>query len=177
MKMNNLILATDSYKVSHWSAYPPEVKGMYSYVESRGGKFDSVLMFGLQMAIQDYLSNPITESNIQEAKAFMAIHGEPFNEAGWRRVLNVYGGYLPIKIYAVPEGTLVPVSVPMASVSCIDPKVYSLQSYVETWFLRAVWYGSTVATNSFMCKRIIKKYLEETGDVSGLPFKLHDFGK
>ncbi len=176
MKMNNLILASDSYKASHWGVFPPEVSGLYSYISSRGGKFDSVLMYSLQMGLRDYLSKPITESDIQEAKAFFALHGEPFNEAGWRRILNVYGGYLPIKINAVPEGTLVPVGVPMVSVSCVDPKLYWLASYVETWLLRAVWYGSTVATNSFMCKRVIKKYLEETGDVSGLPFKLHDFG-
>ncbi len=139
MKMNNLILATDSYKVSHWSAFPPEVTGLYSYISSRGGRFPATLLFSIQMCIKDYLSKPITESDIQEAKAFMELHGEPFNWAGWRRILNVYGGYLPITIYAVPEGTLVPVGVPMVSVSCTDPKLYWLASYVETWLLRAVW--------------------------------------
>jgi nicotinamide phosphoribosyltransferase len=44
--------------------------------------------------------------------------------------------------------------------------------------LRAVWYPSTVATNSFRAKEIIKRYLDETSDdtAAELPFKLHDFG-
>ena len=37
---NNLILLTDSYKVSHHVQYPPKTSYVYSYFESRGGKFD-----------------------------------------------------------------------------------------------------------------------------------------
>ena len=40
-----------------------------------------------------------------------------------------------------------------------------------------VWYPMTVATNSRYQKDKIAKYLDETADdLSGLPFKLHDFG-
>jgi nicotinamide phosphoribosyltransferase len=51
-----------------------------------------------------------------------------------------------------------------------------LTSYLETALLRAVWYPTTVATISHYIKTIIKRELEETGDLAGLPFKLHDFG-
>lgn len=174
--MKNLILATDSYKCSHWKMFPKEVTGLYAYIESRGGKYPEVLFFGLQYAIRKFLSTPITESDVIEAECFMKNHGVPFNKAGWMRVVDVYGGMIPVIISAVPEGTLVPVGVPMVTVTCTDPKLYWLATYIETFLLRAVWYGSTVATNSFMCKRVIKQYLDETGDVSGLGFKLHDFG-
>ena len=40
-----------------------------------------------------------------------------------------------------------------------------------------VWYPMTVATNSRSQKQIIAQYLDETADnLTGLPFKLHDFG-
>jgi nicotinamide phosphoribosyltransferase len=39
-----------------------------------------------------------------------------------------------------------------------------------------VWYPTTVATLSREIKKIIKGFLERTGDPALLPFKLHDFG-
>merc|ERR1712110_1255981 len=56
-----------------------------------------------------------------------------------------------------------------------DPKCFWLPNYLET-FLVQVWYPMTVCTNSFFQKRLITKYLEETGDPAGIGFKLHDFG-
>lgn len=46
---NNIILQTDTYKVSHHLQYPPNTTYVYSYFESRGGKYDEVLFFGLQV--------------------------------------------------------------------------------------------------------------------------------
>ena len=46
--MNNILLQTDSYKVTHWRQYPPGTQSVYSYFESRGGKFHDVVFFGLQ---------------------------------------------------------------------------------------------------------------------------------
>ena len=40
--MNNLIFLTDSYKVSHHKQYPKGTEYVYSYFESRGGKFEDV---------------------------------------------------------------------------------------------------------------------------------------
>ena len=39
----NLILNTDSYKVSHWVQYLPGMDAMFSYIESRGGPTPPVL--------------------------------------------------------------------------------------------------------------------------------------
>jgi nicotinamide phosphoribosyltransferase len=47
---------------------------------------------------------------------------------------------------------------------------------METAILRGIWYGTTVATQSRYIKKLILKYLIETGDTGGLLFKLHDFG-
>jgi nicotinamide phosphoribosyltransferase len=42
--------------------------------------------------------------------------------------------------------------------------------------LRAIWYPTTVATNSYQSKKLILEYLEKTGDPTSIDFKLHDFG-
>ncbi|KMY65491.1 nicotinate phosphoribosyltransferase, partial [Desulfocarbo indianensis] len=93
--LSNPILNTDSYKASHYLQYPPGTSAMFSYIESRGGRYDSTLFFGLQMLLKEYLSQPITTAMIDEARDFFGAHGEPFNEAGWRYIVEAYGGYLP----------------------------------------------------------------------------------
>ncbi len=174
----NLILMTDSYKASMYLQMPEGSQYQSSYIESRGGKWDKTIVFGLQMFIKEYLIKPITQEMIDEAEKFWAAHGEPFNKEGWDYILKEYKGYLPLEIKAVPEGTVLPNRNVMVQVVNTDSKCFWLTSYVETSLLRAVWYASTVATNSYTCKEIIWKYLEETSDdpAGQIGFKLHDFG-
>lgn len=174
----NLLLMTDSYKASHWLQYRPEIEYVSSYIESRGGKWDAAVFFGLQMFLKEYLTKPISLEDIDEAEAFWAAHGEPFNRAGWMHILNEHDGYLPIRIQAIPEGNVVPNSNVLVQLINTDPKVPWITSFVETPLLRAVWYPTTVATNSYACKRVIHKYLVETADDADaeISFKMHDFG-
>jgi nicotinamide phosphoribosyltransferase len=175
--LNNIILNTDSYKASHYLQYPPETEYVYSYIESRGGRYNKTLFFGLQMFIQQYLSNQITRQNIEEAKQFFEAHGEPFNEAGWRHIVDEHAGLLPVQIYAVPEGTVVPTGNVLLTIQNTDPAVPWLTQYLETALLRAIWYPTTVATQSWSIKQVIRKFMEKTADTTcSLDFKLHDFG-
>jgi nicotinamide phosphoribosyltransferase len=173
----NLILNTDSYKASHWLQYPPGTEATFFYLESRGGTHERTLFFGLQAILKDYLARPVTVAMIDEARAFLAAHGEPFNEAGWRHIVDVHGGRLPLRIRAVPEGTLVPTHQALLTLENTDPACHWLPSYLETLLMR-VWYPITVATVSWHVKRTIFEYLERTSDepAAQLPFKLHDFG-
>jgi len=172
----NPILNTDSYKASHYLQYPPQASAMFSYIESRGGCYDRTLFFGLQMLLKEYLCRPVTHAMIDEAKAFFAAHGEPFNEAGWRYIVAQYDGYLPVRIRAVAEGSVVPAHNVLVTVECEDPEVFWLGSYLETMLLR-VWYPVTVATQSWHLRKTIRRYLQKTSDdLTQLPFKLHDFG-
>lgn len=179
---NNIILDTDSYKASHWLQYPPNATNQFSYIESRGGKFNSTVFFGLQIFLKKVLTKPLTQTDIDEADAFISAHIGPgiFNRAGWQHILDKYNGYLPIVIQAVPEGTIVPthnilVSIELTQEAENDGNLVWLVSYLETALLRSIWYGTTVATNSYSMKQTIKAYLEMTGDPSLLSFKLHDF--
>jgi nicotinamide phosphoribosyltransferase len=175
--LSNIILNTDSYKASHWLQYPPQMDGMFSYVESRGGLHPRTVFFGLQTILKGYLSKGVTAADIAEAKEVFAAHGEPFNEAGWRYIVREYGGQLPVTIRAVPEGSVIPVQNVLATVEAVDPKCFWIASYLETLLLR-VWYPTTVATISWYLKRLIGRYLRQTSDdpQGQLPFKLHDFG-
>ena len=172
----NIILNTDSYKVSMWKQYPVGTTGVYSYIESRGGKYDETIFFGLQAFIKEYLLEPITQSDIDIADEILTAHGEPFNREGWEYILSKHNGYLPVVIRAVPEGTVVPVKNVLATIENTDPECYWLTTWLETALLRAIWYPTTVATQSYTIKKVILDYLEKTGDPSGIDFKLHDFG-
>jgi nicotinamide phosphoribosyltransferase len=175
--MQNIILNADSYKASHYLQYPPGTTRVSSYVESRGGRYDDLVFFGLQAFLKRYLSTPVSLADIDEAQALLTAHGLPFNRAGWERIALVHGGYLPIEISAVPEGTVVPTRNVLAQVVNTDPECFWLASYLETALLRAIWYPTTVATLARACRRIIERELELTADSrDSLPFKLHDFG-
>jgi nicotinamide phosphoribosyltransferase len=172
----NIILNTDSYKVSMFKQYPQGTTGVYSYIESRGGRYDRTVFFGLQAFIKEYLLEPITQADIDIADEILTAHGEPFNRAGWQYILDQHAGYLPVVIRSVPEGTVVPVSQVLATIENTDPECFWLTTWLETALLRAVWYPTTVATQSWTIKKVILDYLEKTGDPSLIDFKLHDFG-
>jgi len=175
--LNNLLLNTDSYKASHWLQYPPGTDATFFYVESRGGLHDRTLFYGLQAILKEYLTKPITHADVDEARDLFADHGEPFNEAGWRYIVDAHGGHLPIRIRAVPEGMVVPTHQALVTIESTDPNAYWVPSYLETMLLR-LWYPVTVATISWHAKQTIRQFLERTSDdpEGQLPFKLHDFG-
>jgi nicotinic acid phosphoribosyltransferase len=115
---------------------------------------------------------------IDDAQVFFDKHfgrDDVFNVDGWRRIVDVHDGKLPVVIKAVPEGSLVDVLTPLMTVENTDPKLPWLTNYLET-ILCEVWYPITVATQSYYMKQTILKYLSETGTPSDVGFKLHDFG-
>jgi len=159
-----------------WLQYPPGTQNVFSYVESRGGKYPWTMMYGLQIYLQDVLQTPFTKRDIDEAAEFWNDHGEPFNKQGWLRMLIKHSGFMPVRIRAAPEGSVVPVNNVLVTVENTDQEFAWATTWLETAILRATWYGTTVATNSLSIRRLIKQYLEKTGNVGGLDFKLHDFG-
>ena len=173
---NNIILNSDSYKYSMPWQYPPGTEYVYSYIESRGGPWAHTVFFGLQAYIKQYLTTPITMEDINEAEEIILANGEPFYREGWEYILKEHNGYLPVIIKAVPEGTIIPVKNVLATIENTDPKCFWLPTFLETSFLRGVWYGTSVATNSWVSKNIIKKWLTKNGDINSINFKLHDFG-
>ncbi|KAL3317926.1 hypothetical protein Ciccas_003420 [Cichlidogyrus casuarinus] len=177
--LNNIMCLTDSYKTSHYRLYPTNCEYIYSYFESRGGKFEETVFFGLQYIIKKYLiGQVITEDKIKISKTVIDSHMGPdiFNEKGWRYILEKHGGKLPIVIKAVPEGTIVPVQNVLMTVENTDPACSWLTNYLETLLVQ-VWYPMTVATISFFQKKVLAAYLNKTSSsIKDILFKLHDFG-
>ena len=173
---DNLILMTDSYKVGHWPQYPPETENVYSYFESRGGMYPQTVFFGLQYLIEKYLMKVPDMKDIMEAKDLFALHfgsDKLFNAEGWEKIKNL--GYLPIRIKAVPEGSVIPTLNVLMTVENTHPDFYWLTNYLET-ILSQVWYPTTVATISWNVRQNILEYLRATGTPEAIDFKLHDFG-
>ncbi|WP_291430634.1 nicotinate phosphoribosyltransferase [Deinococcus sp.] len=174
---DNLILDTDSYKSSHFLQYPQGTTRLFSYLESRGGKYPQTRFFGLQYILDRSLTRRVTADMVEEARTLIEAHGEPFPFEGWMRIVNEHGGRLPLEIRAVPEGTLVPIHNVLMTCTNTDPHLPWLPGWFETMLMR-VWYPTTVATQSYFIREIIRAALEKTSDRAAqeLPFKLHDFG-
>lgn len=176
---HNLLLMSDSYKVTHWAMLPPGLGNTESYCESRGGSFPFTMFFGLQYYMKSYLAGQqVTEEKIQEAKEFYAAHfgnADYFNEEGWRYILEKHNGYLPIGIKAVKEGSIVPIKNVLYKIYSTDPKCGWLVKWCETLLMK-MWYTITVSTNSMAAREIIDYYHTMSGVTSAPQFMLHDFG-
>lgn len=65
---------------------------VYSYFESRGGKFEKTVFYGLQYILKRFLvGKVVTEEKIQEAKKLYQEHFgfDHFNEEGWKYIVEV----------------------------------------------------------------------------------------
>jgi nicotinamide phosphoribosyltransferase len=176
-KRYGIIWDTDSYKNTHHNQYPPGTTSMFSYVESRGGLFPKTLSFGLQYYLKEYLTTPITLEDVQRADKKYTAHMGSFWK-GWYDIVKYHGGLPPVRIRAVPEGTLVPTHNALITIESTDPRVFPIVSLIETSLVRNAWSGTNVATISYNAKQIIKVALEKSSDdpKTEINFKLHDFG-
>lgn len=183
----SLILRTDSYKFSHPFAYPEvedgvldsKIMGMTSYSEARVSGAQTIVPFGLQLFIKRFLTQRITMEDIDRAEAFAQAHFgvKLFHRAGWEKVVNIYGGYLPLIIRAIPEGTPVRGGMPLYTVTVLDEDLFWMSANTETMLQRAVWYPTTIASMDYSIKREIANFYRITETPTDLlPFSLHDFG-
>lgn len=182
MTKENLILLADAYKYSHHKLYIPGTEYIYSYFESRGGKFEETVFYGLQYFLMEYLQGAvITKEKIDEAETtLLEVFGrnDVFDRSRFEYIIEKYGGRLPVRIKAVPEGTVTGVRNVLMSIENTDPECYWLTNFLET-LLMQVWYPCTVATLSREIKKTVKKYYTETASeaaFAGIDFVLNDFG-
>jgi nicotinamide phosphoribosyltransferase len=178
--MTNLIMSTDSYKLTHFSQYPKGTTGVYSYLEARrGATYNETVFFGLLPILERIEGQVVTQYDVDNAARWAEHHfGNPdiFNKAGWMHIVRKHGGKLPLRIKAVPEGSVVPVGNVLMTVENTDPECFWLTNALESLLLH-VWYPTTVATKSRHVKKFLSQALEASGaSQNGLPFMLHDFG-
>jgi len=178
---------TDSYKAGHFTQYP-ETDKMCAYGEFRcgydGDAADTRLVsYGVRYVVQNFVQRQWTLRDVEQAEAFYSQHLAPMNTAYpypkdlFRKVVTEHGGYLPVTLQALPEGTCVNAHVPVYQITAEGEFAY-LATFLET-LLTMVWYPSTVATLSRRAKDVIEAAFRKSvsDDVFFLlPSRLHDFG-
>ena len=180
-----VILNSDYYKQSHFRQYSPHTEKVYSTWTPRKSRMEGVnkvVFFGLQYFIKDYLIDSFNntffnrpkDEVINEFKRVMKNTIGTDDATHWDALYDL--GYLPLKIDALPEGTLTPIRVPMFTIENTLPEFYWLTNFVETIMSTEIWKPMTSATIALQYRKICEKWAEKTcDDNSHIDFQGHDF--
>ena len=147
----NPLLLLDFYKTTHAEQYPKELTKMVSYFTPRMSRLegeDKLVMFGLQGFIKDYLIDAFNEGFFKRDKAevlgeYKRLLNATIGEGAYsiKKIEDLYDlGYLPLEIKAVPEGTRVPIKVPMIEISNTHPDFVWLVNTIETNISCSLWH-------------------------------------
>ena len=175
MNKTNPMLLIDYYKAVHAEMLPERMTKSVSYFTprmSRIGRWDKVVMFGLQGFIKTYLIDYFNREFFE--RSFEEVVAE------YQRVLDntlgagVYGiekikklhrlGYLPIEIIALPEGTRVPMHIPMFGITNTHPDFAWLPQALESLISAESWHPMIAATVGYTYREIVNRYYGLTCD-------------
>jgi nicotinamide phosphoribosyltransferase len=187
----NPLHSIDSYKLAHRPAYIQGTEAVYSNFTPRSVKYlnvpgdykeNVVVWVGGQAAIQDLINlwdEHFFEINFEEIDQFYKTRVAPFAGPDYdtAHVKELHElGYLPLEIRTLPEGTLVPVGVPVLTIINTDPRFFWLTNYLETHLSAELWKTPTAATIAYYYKKILTRWAEETGGSKEfITFQAHDF--
>lgn len=188
--MNNtpITLLADFYKLSHRKQYPQGTTKVYSTLTPRSNKYapysDEIVWFGLQYFIKEYLidrfnkdffSKPKDEVISEYSRLVEFSLGKQYAETKHIEELHDLG-YLPIKISTLPEGSLVPMRVPMMTIENTHDNFFWLTNFLETILSTSIWLPTTSATLAYSYRKVLNDYaIKTTGSTSGVEFQGHDF--
>lgn len=181
------ILYTDFYKTDHRRQYPAGTTQVYSNFTARISRLpgiEHVVVFGIQYFIKDFLIRRFNESFFKANKAEVLRKYK-------RRMDTSLGpdaiqidhlsslhdlGYLPLKIKALPEGTICPLKTPILTITNTHPEFSWLPNFIETILSNCLWHPITSATIAYEYRKILHKYAQETSDIPELvKWQGHDF--
>ena len=180
-------LMHDAYKADHLSQYPKNTTKVYSNLTPRISRMkgvDSVVAFGMQYFVDDFLGRRFNESFFKKPKAEVIKQYQ-------RRMDGVLGagaiktdhlerlhdlGYLPICLKALPEGTICPLKVPVLTITNTLPDFAWLPNFLETILSNVLWHPMTSATIAYEYRKLLHKYAKETSDMPEfVQWQGHDF--
>jgi nicotinamide phosphoribosyltransferase len=182
------LLLKDGYKVGHIFQYPLGTSLVYSNLtprKSRNADIKHIVFFGLQYFISEYLVRQFNENFFGQKK-------EDVLQVYKRRIDNYLGkdaisyhhieqlhdlGYLPLAIKALPEGSLVPMRVPVLTIYNTLPEFFWLTNMLETIMSAILWKPVTSATTAYEYLNVFTRYAKETvgNDDSFISWQGHDF--
>lgn len=169
----NPMLLIDFYKAVHAEMLPKNITKSVSYFTprmSRVKRWDKVVMFGLQGFIKTYLIDYFNEEFfdkpfkeiIYEYKRIMdASLGEDAYKIDKIESLHKLG-YLPIEIVALPEGTIVPMHVPMFGITNTHKDFAWLPQSLESLISAEMWHPMLAATVGMTYRGIVNHYYDLT---------------
>lgn len=185
--------AIDFYKSDHRRQYPENTTHVYSNLTARTVRpefaespyYDGkIIFFGLQYFILDFLIHAWNDYFFKQPKTkVIAEYKRRMDFALGKNAIETQHieklhdlGYLPLKIKALPEGTCVPVGVPLLTITNTHPDFFWLTNYVETILLNYLWKPITSATTAFSYRRLLTDYAIKTGaSKEFIPYQAHDF--
>lgn len=180
----NPLLATDSYKLSHFLMYPDgleHVESNYTNRKSRVAGINHVVQFGLQAWLTDLQKNferffaADKATVVQEYKDAVDTFVSPGFTVNHIEDLHDLG-YLPVQFSAAPEGSLVPIGVPSILIKSTHENFAWLVNYLESDLSAGIWHPSTSATLSWNIRRVFDKAAKETGGpAEAVDWQAHDF--
>lgn len=180
-------LMCDFYKISHREQYPKGTEMIYATWTPRGSRrpnVNEVVAFGFQRFIKEFLIDYFnenffkrTEQEVVEEYVRVIKYTLGVENPDASHIVELHKlGYLPIAIYAVPEGTKVPLRCPMLTIENTLPKFFWLTNYLESLMSSELWLGMTSATIANEYRELLDKYAELTGsDKNLVQFQGHDF--
>lgn len=175
----NIVMDADLYKIDHINQYPKGTRTIFSTIVARKpNKYtDEVVVMGHQYVIKQYLLTRVTMEMIDEAALEAEEQGQEFNRESWEHIVTKHNGKLPLRIRAIPEGTVVPVGTAIATIENTDPECFWLTSYIETLFQRAEWKMTTVASICRAMHKDLLKIAKKTDTVEEhVAYAMHNFG-
>lgn len=191
MPRQNPLTLIDFYKADHRRQYPPNTTMVYSNFTPRSSRIEgskNVVFFGLQVVILELLIHRFNDGffNVPEEQAVGDYQRRMDNSLGKGaipvdhiRALHQLG-YLPLEIKALPEGTLVPMRVPVLTMRNTVDEFFWLVNYLETIISNMLWKGCTSATTAHIYYKTFIDYYRKTvgNDTDGMAFvkwQGHDF--
>ena len=185
--MNPLFL-TDGYKTGHHQQYPKGTTLVYSNFTPRSNKYapkgcDQVVSFGQQMVMKqiheaftnEFFSKP-KEVVCGEMKRELSMYlGTDYDVSHFEALHDL--GYLPIHVRAIPEGTLVPIKVPVLTIYNTHPDFYWITNYLETIISNMLWKPMTSATIAHTYRKVLTSWMEKTDKERAwfIDWQGHDF--
>ena len=173
--MYNPLLMIDFYKAVHSEQYPKDMSLIYSPYTPRMTRLDDtdhVTYFGGQAFCKEYLIkafnehffNRSEEEVVAEYNRVLTYTLGPgtYNPEKIRKLHRL--GYLPIAMYAVPEGTRTKIGVPQSVFVNTNPDFAWLTNTLETAYSCFMWHIQISAEVGYRYRKIVQKYKDLTCD-------------
>lgn len=189
-----MFLGTDGYKLGHAPMYREGTQEVLANLTPRSDKihrrtatefYDGKLVWvGGEAAVAEihenweksFFSQPKAEVIREYAEFITGYLGRELPTIAQMAALHDLG-YLPLEFRGLPEGSLVPMGIPVMTIRNTLPEFFWLVNYHETPVSCMTWKTATAATIAREYKAICEHYLKVTGcyDPFTLSVMCHDF--